>query len=331
VLSCAGPAFAQDADRWEPVGPVPVDQAGAGRRGYTLPGESAGVAEPHASQISFHIVGANNFYIEQTGAFAISERSETHTLAVEYRRGFKAGALPRFELGAQIQFSERDGGLLNGFISGFEDFVHAPLRSKTVMPPPGTSITRDGRALYQAPGDASGFGDVYLVAKAQLHDVAPSSHGTRVAARLAANLSGASGFTEGNVLGAGLSVERKLTEWVALDGDLRASLSLDRVSTWGLPLARGTTAFSIGPELRLARNTSMNLQFDGSTSPYLPTGTTGLDVGYGDIAFGVNHRFTAGRRAVVTQFYARENMNLPFRVRWNTDPDLAVGLKVRIY
>jgi hypothetical protein len=24
-------------------------------------------------------------------------------------------------------------------------------------------------------------------------------------------------------------------------------------------------------------------------------------------------------------------MNLPFRVRWNTDPDLAIGLKTTIY
>jgi hypothetical protein len=234
------------------------------------------------------------------------------------------------EIGAQIQVSESDSGMLNGFIGGFEDFVHAPLRSKTTPPPLGISITRDGGTLYRTAGDGAGIGDVYLVAKALLRDAAPSSRGTRVAVRIAANLSGASEFAEGNIVGAGVSVDRKLAEWIALHGDLRGGVSLDRVSTWGLPLARGTAGFSIGPELRLARNTSMNLQFDGSTSPYLPTGTTGLDAGYGDIALGLNHRFSAGRRTVVTQFYARENMNLPFSVRWNTDPDLAVGLKATI-
>jgi len=34
---------------------------------------------------------------------------------------------------------------------------------------------------------------------------------------------------------------------------------------------------------------------------------------------------------VTAQLYMRENMNLPFSVRWNTDPDLSVGLKVRIH
>ena len=72
----------------------------------------------------------------------------------------------------------------------------------------------------------------------------------------------------------------------------------------------------------------MNLQIDGSTTPYLPTGTAAFDMAYGDVTLGLNHRFTAGRRPLLAQVYARENMNLPFQVRWNTDPDLSVGIKV---
>jgi len=34
---------------------------------------------------------------------------------------------------------------------------------------------------------------------------------------------------------------------------------------------------------------------------------------------------------VTAQIYLRENMNLPFQVRWNTDPDLSVGLKATIH
>jgi hypothetical protein len=334
VAMCASTVFAQDreAGSWEPIGPVPVDQAGAGRRGYSLAAESAGVAEPRTSQIAFHMVGANNFYVERTDAFQISQRSETHTLAFEYRRGFKAGRLPRFEIGAQIQISETDSGMLNGFISGFEDFVHAPLRSRTTVAPPlGTLVVNDGRQIYQSEGAGSGLGDVYLVAKAAILDPPAASRKTRLSARVAVNLSGTSDFTEGNFVGAGLSLDRKLTGRIALHGDVRASVTMDRVSTWGLPLTRGVAAFSAGPELRLTRATSMNLQWDGSTSPYLPTGTTALDSAYGDVAFGLNHRFIRGRRLFVTQLYARENMILPFSVRWNTDPDLAVGLKVRIY
>ncbi len=330
---CACAAGAQDAAprEWAPFGPAPVDQAGAGRRGYTLPGEGADVLAAGAHQWSIHAVGANNFYVEDN-AITISQRSESHSIAVEFRRGFRPARWPRVEVGAQVQFSESDAGMLNGFISGFEDFVHAPLRSRvTALQPLGTAVWKDGRPLYQSSGEGSGFGDVSLVAKAALRDAAPSSRRTRVAARLAVNIAGSPQFTLGTFAGAGLSVDRKATGWLALHADVRGSVVLDRVSVWTLPLRRGVFAFSLGPELRLAADTSLNLQLDGSTTPYQPTGSIGLDANYADVTLGVNHRFTHGRHPAAVQVYARENMNMPFRVRWNTDPDFAIGLKLTIH
>ena len=49
----------------------------------------------------------------------------------------------------------------------------------------------------------------------------------RVAGRVAVNVSGASQFTEGNFAGVGLSIEKKLTEWAAFNGDVRATIVLD--------------------------------------------------------------------------------------------------------
>src|SRR5262245_6059986 len=92
-------ALIDEFGQWEPLGPIPVDQAGAGRRGYVLPAETAEVAQPGADEISVHTVASNNFYREETSDFLISERYETHTLALGYRRGFKVDGLPRFELG----------------------------------------------------------------------------------------------------------------------------------------------------------------------------------------------------------------------------------------
>ena len=53
LVLCAGEAGAQSAEfrSWEPFGQVPVDQAGAGRRGYSLPGESTDVLDPGAKQL----------------------------------------------------------------------------------------------------------------------------------------------------------------------------------------------------------------------------------------------------------------------------------------
>jgi hypothetical protein len=333
ALFCARAAAAQDREftPWEPLGPAPVDQAGSGGRGYVLAGENADVVTPGAQEWSVHPVIANYFYLETRNNLTISQRFETHTLALEYRRGFQVATLPRFDIGVQWQVQESDAGMLNGFITGFEDFVHASLRSRLRVPPPlGMVITRNDKALYQAPVNGAGVGDLSFVVKAALRDGDPSSRTTRVAVRLEANVAGASRFTEGNLAGAGISIDRKVREWLALHGDLRASVVLDRASAWNLPLKRGVVAYSWGPEFRLSREMSLDLQVDGSTTPYQTTGTIGLDANYGDLTLGVNRRFTAGRRSMIVQWYARENVNMPLSVRWNTDPDFAIGMKLVI-
>src|SRR5262249_6755547 len=102
---------------------------------------------------------------------------------------------PRFDIGVQWQVHESDAGMLNGFITGFEDFVHASLRSRLPVPPPhGMAITRNDKALYQAPVNGAGVGDLSFVVKAALRDGDPSSRTTRVAVRLEANVVGASRF-----------------------------------------------------------------------------------------------------------------------------------------
>jgi hypothetical protein len=340
-------AFAQDgaplteevpSSQWAPLGQVPVDQAGAGRRGYAIAGEGADVAAPGTNQIAIHTVAANNFFREQTPDFLITQRYETHTLALELRRGISTRILPHLELGAQVQLSERDGGFLNGFISGFENLAFSmsgvqsaktQLRDAGTLPL-GAFVTKDGRVVYSAAGRGAGIGDLFFVAKAVLHNAPAASKGARVAVRIGMNVSGKSEFAEGNYVGVGLSLDKKLLNWAAFHGDVRANYALDSVSPWNLPLKRTSVGFSAGPELRIARDSSFSIQLDGNTTPYLPTGTLAFDKDYGAITLGLGHRFRAGRTAVVSQIYARENMNLPFRVRWNTDPDASFGIKITL-
>ena len=326
---------------WQPLGQVPVDQAGGGLRGYAIAGESADVAEPGTSELSLQTVAANNFYREQTNPFSVTQRDETHTVALGYRRGFAFGRFPRLELGGQVQLHERDAGFLNGFISSFENLwvsltgstsAKNQLRTGSgALIPLGTTITNGDRLLYQTAGDGSGVGDVRFFAKALLHDDTASGSGSRVAARVVLNVSGASAFTEGNFAGFGVSVDKPLTAWAAFHGDVHATVLLDRVSDWNLPLKRATFGFSAGPELKLTTNSSLGLQFDGNTTPYQPTGSAAFDESYGSITLGLSHRIMTTRGPLLVQFYARENLNLPFSVRWNTDPDFAMGLKFTVH
>ena len=321
---------------WVPLGPAPVDQAGAGRRGYVLPSEGV-MAAAGKTQVSIHSVAANNFYREQNSEFLITQRYETHTIGLDVRRGFKPQGFPHFEIGGQVQFHESDNGMLNGFITGienlwasatgYEDSRNQLRGAGATAPPLGTVITRNGSSVYRDPGDGSGIGDLYGVAKIALVDPDPASTIPHVAFRIGVNVAGRSAFSEGNFIGAGLSIDHKWFEGMAFHVDLRATRVLDQMSAWNLGLRRMTYAFSAGPEFKLGKNSSVNLQLDGSSTPYLPTGTLAFDKSYGAITFGVGHRFGP----VTAQIYARENMNLPFNVRWNTDPDMSLGLKIRVH
>src|SRR5439155_7387058 len=228
--------------------------------------------------------------------------------------------VPRFEVGGQMQLHESDSGMMNGFIFGLESFwatvtgyheSRNELRVAGATPPPlGTVITKNGSPLYRQEGGASGFGDLYLVGKMALIDVDPSSNIPRVSVRLAMNLSGSKTFTAGNFVGMGLSLDHKISEWVAFHGDVRATRVLDGMSAWNLPLRSWTYGFSAGPEFRLPKNSSFNVQMDGATTPYWPTGTLAFDKGYGDITFALGHRFGP----VTSQLYFRENRNPPCTV-----------------
>jgi hypothetical protein len=325
---------------WIPLGPAPVDQAGTDGRGYVLPMEDSTVTAARSNLFSIHAVAANYFYREQVNDFLVTQRYETHTLGLGYRRGFKVGYAPRFEIGGHLQLHQRNDGVLNGFIEGFENVwtsltgsasAKNTLRAQEASRPPlGMFIDKGGSPIFRDAGTGSGVGDVYVFTKVALLDRDPSSTSPRVSARAGLNVAGSARFSEGNFIGVGLSLDKKLLEWAAFHGDVRATRALDSTSVWNLPLKRWAYGFSAGSEFKLSTNSSFNLQIGGNSTPYAPTGTAAFDRGYGDITFGVAHRFQAGSRQVTAHVYARENLNLPFRVRWNTDPDLSIGFKATI-
>jgi len=338
VLATAHSATAQDfSGGWTPLGALPVDQAGGGRRGYVMPGEDSDVTAEDTNRLSIHTVAANNFYREQSSEFLISQRYETHSLALDYRRGFALRGVPRFELGGQVQLHQSDAGMLNGLITGFESLwasMTGYQQSRNELrlggaatPPLGTLITRNGVPIYRQEGGGSGIGDLYVGGKMAVLDLGPDSIAPRIAARMGLNIAGNASYTAGNYFGMGLSLDQKLTPFLAFHGDVRATRVMDEISEWNLPLRPWTYAMSVGPEFRLPKRSSFHVQIDASSTPYWPTDTFAFDKAYGAVTLGVGHRFGH----VLAQLYFRENMNMPFKIRWNTDPDLSVGLKIRIH
>ena len=126
----------------------------------------------------------------------------------------------------------------------------------------------------------------------------------------------------------GLSLDKKLLEWAAFHGDIRATRALDSMSVWNLPLKRWAYGFSAGSELKLSTNSSFNLQVGGSLHAACTHWNDRVRQGIR------RHHLRSGPPvprwlAVCDRAFlrARENLNLPFRVRWNTDPDLSIGSK----
>jgi hypothetical protein len=120
LLLLAQTVRAQDTvSSWTPLGPAPVDQAGTDGRGYVLPMEDSTVTADRSNLFSIHAVAANYFYREQANDFLVTQRYETHTIGLDYRRGFQLARIPRFEIGGRLQLHQRDSGMLNGLIEGF--------------------------------------------------------------------------------------------------------------------------------------------------------------------------------------------------------------------
>jgi hypothetical protein len=116
--------------------------------------------------------------------------------------------------------------------------------------------------------------------------------------------------------------------WLALHGDARVSLPIDRDNRAGLPLKRGTVGAMGAAEFRVSQKTSLDLQFDVNGTPYAATGTRAFDRPYSAIELGISRLW--GNR-VLTQLYGRENMNMrPMQVQPNLDPDFSVGIKLTI-
>ena len=90
---------------------------------------------------------------------------------------------PRFEIGGHFQLHQRDSGVLNGFIEGFESVLVSLTGKKSAKnelrkqeaarPPQGILIAKGGSPIYRDVGTGAGIGDVYVARQGRAYRSRP--------------------------------------------------------------------------------------------------------------------------------------------------------------
>lgn len=341
--------------RLDATGALPVDWDGD-RRGHALPpdAEAGRVLGEGKTAVDVMGVSSNYIYGGCRGNECYSERYEGETLGLDVRKGLRVDGTP-VEVGLRLKAHKDGVGFQNRMIEGVEKSLHAanPGRfgTSTESPlPHGGFWTRDGATIRNYDGYGSSVGDVLASAKIALLNGEGDGWAPRVAARLALNVATASReFTRGNYAGAGLGVTQRLTRNLTLNGELRATQSLDKTDVLGLPLKQGPVpGFTLALTEALSESSAIVLQIDKNVSPY--KAAAGEVPAYGESDDGLSIGYTkilktSGGKSYIVQVWERENViyhpptsdsnvltNLLSRVRFtgNQAPDNQLGVRVGV-
>jgi hypothetical protein len=327
----------------QPFGPLPAGDYAGSLRGPSLSAEGVSVLKPRAKNLDVRLSASNYLNWENAGAAgAIVQKFETHTADVKVRYGLDT--LRPTEVGIEARVHEQDQGFLNGFISGFEHFAARVTNSPNAInldrSGPGalkgeTDQVRLGSRVENEPASIGArLGDVTLSVKTALLDPDAGSFVPKLAARLALTLGTGGRFTEGSSLGAGLSIQQKITDRLYAHGDVRMIVPLDSVDPRGLPLRRQALGGTVGVEYLVNDKTSVGAQLDAQASPNKRTGVHAIDDTYADVTFGVSRMAKILTHDVIVRVYGKEDFNPNHsprgRIAPHGDSDFQVGVSVSI-
>lgn len=284
-------------------------------RAYSMPNADARVMKPGRSAIGLHLNSSNfvNQEIQVTGD--TMTRFERETVSLDYRRGFAINGRP-VEFGVQVNAFKDAVGFQNSTISAVEKFFHEanPVRSDASVPH-GETVIMKGQVRRSYDGNGSGLNDVLFSVKTGLYK-APELD---VAVRGVLNVAlGAREASRGNFAGTAISAAYRLGSNWTVNGDVRATVPLEKKDTLGLPLGSVAYGWTLGIVRALSSKTSAVVEISDERSNY-KTGFRSYDNGHLGLKLGVNHVTKLFDRPALIQFGVRENGQSSPKVRLIND------------
>ena len=296
-------------------------------RSYSMGGADARVIGAGVTEGGLHLNSSNFVHSETRPNGALKLRWETETLLLDIRHGFRVKSLP-VEVGMQVSAYKDASGFQNGFIESVEKLVGASndVRLDPTIPH-GESFIRNGQVVRSYERRGSGVGDVLLSVKTELF----KSDRLGVAVRGVLNLdTGARVTSKGKYAGMAVTGAYRAADKWTLNGDLRATLPLERHDPMELPLAHVAFGATMGVAYAWSPHTSLVAQIDTTQSAYKNTGFTSYDAAHGGISLGINHigkNWIMGKDVLI-QGYLRENFQpSPIRLINNSDSDFQLGVR----
>ena len=332
---------------------LPADQSGI--RGFSMPYQDAGVTPPGQMAFSLDANAANTLIFESTAQDQwILDKYEDHALTFGIRQGYQWSPALSYELGAQLQWLQRDEGLMNAFITGTEENFSRWFGEPTLVNlyrigyfPVGGAIDQiriKSATRLRTASFGTRLDNILLSYKQSLFRRNESPGWPDISTRIVWSLPLNPESPVGSFLGAGMGLGGPiLGDLLAGDLDLRVVLPNGTNDAMVLPLKPYFLGFTVGLAVNvsgqgvapviLPEETAFVLQVNGTESPYQSTVLDGLNQSQYDLTFGFNHLIHEDGRDTLLQLYGRQDFYFdPKRNFFNllayAPPDFQAGIEI---
>lgn len=326
---------------FEPMGALPAGEYSGSLR-PAMSGDNVAVTPAGRTQAALG-VRADNFLTRMSGPDgSVVQKFENQAATIDLRRGLNVSRPT--EIGVQVRILQRNEGIMNGLISGWEHLTSKAFSDPSLINPDrsgpnallGTQdvVAAGGRASSHPGNVGPTLGDVTFTAKTAVLEAVPGSFMTSIAARAAVNLATGGVFSTGPWAGVGVGAQRRVIGALYANADLRVTQPLAARDARGLPLTRSAGG-TVGLEYGVNDKTSVGVQVDAQTSPYRKTGVRPLDDTYADVTFGISRAANVFSQKVVIRVWGKEdfNPNAPrknLRLNPHGDTDFQAGASITV-
>lgn len=299
------PVIAWGAEEtWEGSGPFPVRNFQPIQLLFLgMPGDRAAVIKKGELDLRIEMADTATVFDDRTPRVNVRMKLETVRSGIFFRYGLTE----RLEVAVEVPSYYRYRGILEGAINTVERTTSglAPARKALQGTSFAFNVRRDGRTLFNSGDGELGFGDTTVFGKYQLLKESETEPAVSLRVAVKAPTGDASRvFGSGHPdVGIGVALEKRVATHLILYGNVNGIFPTGSVS--GLTVQPAMSAI-VAAEYLWSSELSFVGHFDYYSSPFHNTGTTVLDNGVTEVAFGFNYRL---RENMVWQVYGIENLD----------------------